>query len=77
MEGFRDFYPEDKRIQNWIFSKWRKVAEKYGYCEVDGPILEPIELYNKSGEEIPEQVYSFIDKGGRKLALRPETTPNP
>lgn len=75
MEGFRDFYPEDKRIQNWIFSKWRKVAEKYGYCEIDGPILEPIEIYNKSGEEIPEQIYSFIDKGGRKLALRPETTP--
>jgi len=75
MEGFRDFYPEDKRIQNWIFDKWRKVAEKYGYCEVDGPILEPIEIYNKSGEEIPEQIYSFTDKGGRKLALRPETTP--
>ncbi|MBI2499232.1 histidine--tRNA ligase [Candidatus Woesearchaeota archaeon] len=75
MEGFRDFYPEDKRIQNWIFGKWRKIAEKYGYSEIDGPILEPIELYNKSGEEIPEQIYSFTDKGGRKLALRPETTP--
>ncbi|MEK6934785.1 MAG: ATP phosphoribosyltransferase regulatory subunit, partial [Nanoarchaeota archaeon] len=76
MKGFRDFYPEEKRVQNWIFSKWREVAEKYGYSEIDSPILEAIEIYNKSGDEIPEQIYSFKDKSGKTLAIRPETTPS-
>ncbi len=75
MKGFRDFYPEQKRIQNFIFKVWRKIAKRYGYLEIDGPILEPIEIYKKSGEEIPEQMYTLTDKAKRKLALRPELTP--
>lgn len=75
MKGFRDFYPEDKRIQNYIFRVWRQVAEKFGYSDVEGPILEDVGLYNKSGEELPEQMYVFKDKGGRKVAIRPELTP--
>lgn len=74
-KGTRDFYPEDKRIQNYIFSKWKKIAELYGYEEIDGPILEAQELYVKSGQEIPEQMYVLTDKSGRKLAIRPELTP--
>ncbi|MAG53028.1 MAG: histidine--tRNA ligase [Nanoarchaeota archaeon] len=76
VKGFRDFYPEEKRTLNYIFDIWKSVAQKYGYQEIDIPILEPVEIYNKSGEEIPEQIYSFIDKGKRALALRPETTPS-
>ena len=76
MKGFRDFYPENRRAQNFMFRVWKKVAESFGYEEVEGPILEPIELYNKSGEEIPEQIYAFKDKGGRMVALRPELTPS-
>ena len=75
MKGFRDFYPEDKRVQDYIFRVWKEVAESYGYSEVGGPLLEEISLYNKSGEEIPEQIYSFKDKGGRMVAIRPELTP--
>lgn len=74
-KGTRDFYPEQKRIQNYIFKIWKKVAESYGYEEMDGPILESQELYQKSGQEIPEQMYTLTDKSGRKLALRPEFTP--
>jgi histidyl-tRNA synthetase len=76
VKGFRDFYPEDKRIVNYIFDTWKDIALKYGYEEVDSPILEQVSLYNKSGEEIPEQIYQFKDKGDRDLALRPETTPS-
>lgn len=76
MKGFRDFYPEDFRILKYIFDTWRKVARKYGYEEVESSLLEPIQLYNKSGDEIPEQIYSFKDKGNRLIALRPETTPS-
>lgn len=75
MKGFKDYYPKEKRIQNYIFQAWKKIAERYGYFEVDGPILEPIEIYSKSGQEIPEQMYILTDKSGRKLALRPEFTP--
>jgi histidyl-tRNA synthetase len=76
MKGFRDFYPEEKRKENYIFNIWKKIAERYGYSEIDMPILEDVEVYNKSGEEIPEQIYRFKDKKGREVALRPETTPS-
>lgn len=77
-KGTRDFYPEDKRVQKYIFGKIRETIEKYGYQEYDAPLLEPFELYAaKSGEEIVnEQLYSFEDKGGRKMAIRPEMTPS-
>jgi len=77
-KGTRDFYPEEKRIQNYIFSIWRKVSESYGYEEYGAPILEPLEVYTaKSGQELAnDQTYSFVDRGGRTVAIRPEMTPS-
>jgi histidyl-tRNA synthetase len=76
-KGARDFYPEDKRLQKYIFSVLRKTVEQFGYEEYDAPILEPLDLYlAKTGEEIVnEQTYAFEDRGGRKVAIRPEMTP--
>jgi histidyl-tRNA synthetase len=76
-KGARDFYPEDKRTQQWMFSLWKQTVEKYGYEEYDASVIEPIELYlMKSSQEIVnEQVYSFVDRGGRNVVLRPEMTP--
>jgi histidyl-tRNA synthetase len=76
-KGARDFYPEDKRLQKYMFSKWREVVERYGYEEYDAPILEPLDIYlAKTGEEIVnEQTYAFEDRGGRKVVIRPEMTP--
>jgi len=76
-KGVRDFFPEDMRIQKHIFGIMRKTAESYGYEEYGASILEPSELYEaKSGEEIVnEQTYTFTDRGGRKVTLRPEMTP--
>lgn len=76
-KGVRDFYPEDMAIQNYIFSTWKKVAEKYGYQEYTASILEPAELYKaKTGDEIVnEQTYTFTDRGNREVTLRPEMTP--
>lgn len=76
-KGTRDFYPEDKRFQKWMFSKWREVCESFGYEEYDGPILEPLELYtSKTSEEVVnEQTFSFTDRGGRAVVMRPEMTP--
>lgn len=77
-KGARDFYPEDKRVQNYIFSTWRKVVESFGYEEYGAPVLEPLEVYAaKSGQElVNEQTYSFTDRGGRLVAIRPEMTPS-
>jgi len=77
-KGARDFYPEDKRLQKWMFGKTREIVESFGYQEYDAPILEPIDIYlAKTGEEIVnEQLYSFTDRGDRKVAIRPEMTPS-
>ncbi len=76
-KGARDFYPEDKRLQKYMFNTIRRVLERYGYEEYDAPILEPLALYlAKTGDEIvTEQTYTFEDRGGRRVAIRPEMTP--
>jgi histidyl-tRNA synthetase len=76
LPGFRDFLPEDCARRNYIFSRWREVARRYGFVEWEGPPLEATELYKKkSGAEIVEQLFNFTDKGEREIALRPELTP--
>jgi histidyl-tRNA synthetase len=76
-KGARDFYPEDKRLQKYMFGIWRKVAEQFGYEEYDAPILESLDIYlAKTGEEIVnEQTYVFEDRGKRQVVIRPEMTP--
>ncbi len=76
LPGFRDFYPQELAERAFIMHTWRDVARRYAFVEYDGPPLEPLELYTKkSGDEIVGQLYAFVDKGGRDVALRPEMTP--
>src|SRR5213596_2148243 len=76
LTGFRDFLPASCAERNYIFAKWREVAGRYGFVEFDGPVLEELDLYKKkSGDEIVRQLYEFVDKGERAVALRPEMTP--
>lgn len=76
LPGFRDFLPGDCAVRNYIFAQWREASRRYGFVEYDGPVLEGLELFKKkSGEEIAKQLYDFVDKGGRAVALRPEMTP--
>ncbi len=76
-KGTRDYLPDDKRLQNYMFNTWRQVVESFGYEEYGAPLLEPLEIYAaKSGQELTnEQTYSFEDRGGRMVAIRPEMTP--
>jgi len=76
-KGVRDFYPEDQFIQNYIKNVWKKTVESFGYEEYDASLLEHSEIYKeKSGEEIVnEQTFTFTDRGGRDVTLRPEMTP--
>ncbi len=74
--GFRDFYPEDMATRRWIERAWHEASREAGFAEIDGPVLESLELLAaKSGEQIAEQLYAFTDKGGRAVSLRPEMTP--
>lgn len=76
-KGTRDFYPEDMRLRTWLFDQWRAVAKQYGFSEYDAPVLEAEALYTrKAGEDVTEQLYNFVDKGNRTVALRPEMTPS-
>lgn len=84
LPGFRDFYPEplphkdvwSADVRHYLFDTWRNVARRYGFREYDGPPLEPLELYTmKSGDELVGQMFNFLDKGDRAVALRPEMTP--
>ncbi len=76
-KGARDFYPEDKRLQKYMFAHMRDVAERFGYEEYDAPILEPTELFLAKGNQeiIDEQTYTFQDRGGRSVTIRTEMTP--
>jgi histidyl-tRNA synthetase len=76
-KGTRDFFPELKRGQDFLFEKMSETAHLFGYEPYDGPLLEEVDLYRaKSGEElINDQIYSFIDRGERHVAIRPEMTP--
>ena len=77
VRGTRDFYPEDMRLRNWLFDNFINASLLHGFEEYDAPVLEYEELYTrKQGEEITQQLYSFQDKGNRKVALRPEMTPS-
>jgi histidyl-tRNA synthetase len=76
VKGTRDFYPDAMRVRNWIADAWRRVSLRNGFEEYDSPIFEYLDLFEaKSGPEIAEQLFSFTDRGGRRLAIRPETTP--
>ena len=77
--GVRDFYPEEQAFLNYLFMICRRVSERMGYVEYHASILEPAELYRAKGadnaEMAQEQTYTFIDRGGREVTLRPEMTP--
>ena len=77
-KGARDFYPEEMFLQNYIFGVWRQVCERAGYEEYLTPMIEPTEVYlAKSSEEIVrDQTYTFEDRGGRQVTIRPEMTPS-
>ncbi len=77
VKGTRDFFPEEMRLRNWLFEVWRGASVQAGFEEYDTCVLEHEELYiRKAGDEISKQLYSFEDKGGRRLSLRPEMTPS-
>ena len=77
-KGARDFYPADMELRNWFLGKVKNVLTLAAYDEYNAPMLESLDIYvAKSGEELAKkQTYNFEDRGGRKVAIRPEMTPS-
>ena len=78
VKGTREFYPETMALRNYLFEKVRAASQSFGYQEYDGPFIETIDLYAaKSGEElVKKQSFTFEDRGGDLVTLRPELTPS-
>ncbi len=78
VKGTREFYPEQMALRNFIYEKVRRAAQAFGYQEWDAPFIESIDLYAaKSGEElVKKQSFTFTDRGGDFVTLRPELTPS-
>ena len=78
VKGTREFYPEQMALRNFIYGKVRSAAQAFGYQEWDAPFIETIDLYAaKSGEElVKKQSFTFEDRGGDLVTLRPELTPS-
>ncbi|MCF6278051.1 MAG: histidine--tRNA ligase [Anaerolineales bacterium] len=78
VKGTREFYPEEMALRNYIYENVRRASQAFGYQEWDAPYLETLELYAaKSGEElVKEQAFTFEDRGGSQVTLRPELTPS-
>ena len=78
VKGTREFYPEQMALRNFIYEKVRAASQAFGYQEWDAPFIEPIDLYAaKSGEElVKKQSFTFEDRSGDLVTLRPELTPS-
>jgi histidyl-tRNA synthetase len=76
LRGFRDYPPPDAAARAELWHRMRAVAHRAGFTELETPSVESLDLFRaKSGSEIEEQIWAFDDKGGREVALIPETTP--
>ena len=76
-KGTRDFYPAEMAWRNHLQGAWRRVSERNGFEQVDGPIFELLDLYRvKSGDGIVSELFAFRrDQGSTDFAIRPEFTP--
>lgn len=73
----RDYPPPEAGARSALRARMRAAARRCGFVEMETPCVESLELYRvKSGEEISKQVWAFQDRGGRDVALTPESTPS-
>lgn len=76
--GTRDILPEEAVKWQYIEAKYRELCSLYGFGEIRTPIFEQTELFARSvGEDsdiVSKEMYSFKDRSGRDLTLRPELT---
>ena len=76
--GTTDILPQDQQFWALIRAATQKIAERFGYSRIETPIFEDTGLFNRgvgqSTDIIEKETYTFIDRGGDSLTLRPEGT---
>lgn len=80
VKGTRDILPAEVPSWRAVETLARETFERYGYRELRAPVLEPTELFEKgtgqTSDIVTKEMYTFVDKGGRSVTLRPEYTPS-
>src|SRR5437899_5485309 len=77
VRGVRDILPEERALWRVAERAAARVARRFGYREIQTPVIEHAELIERVGEDtdaVAKELYRFEDRGGRQLALRPEAT---
>lgn len=78
LKGTRDILPKEVETWQYIEGTAKELFEKYGYKEIRTPVIESLDLFQRGVGEttdvVQKEMYNFEDKGGRKIALRPEGT---
>ena len=76
--GTHDILPAEQPLWRWVMREMEEVCAHYGYRRIDTPGIEDTELIIRtsgSGSDIVQkETYTFVDRGGRSLTLRPEAT---
>ena len=76
--GTSDLLPRDMAIQRFIMDRARAISQRYGFEEMATPIFEFTEVFarplGETSDVVAKETYSFTDRGGEGLTLRPEGT---
>ena len=78
VRGTQDLLPEVARRHRQVTETARAVAELYGFAEIATPIFEFTEVFSRpigeTSDIVSKEMYSFVDRGGEEVTLRPENT---
>ena len=78
VRGTHDILPEDSRKQRHVVETARTLAERYGFAEISTPIFEFTEVFQRTlgetSDVVTKEMYTFKDRGGDEITLRPEYT---
>ena len=78
VRGTHDLIGEDARKYNHIVHTARGIAEQYGYSEIQTPMFEFSDVFHRTlgdtSDVVTKETYTFTDRGGESLTLRPEFT---
>lgn len=77
-KGTRDILPPESTIWQWLETTFQEVCHRFGYQEIRVPTFEQTELFQRgvgdTTDVVQKEMYTFPDKGGRSMTLRPEGT---
>jgi histidyl-tRNA synthetase len=77
--GTQDLLPDAAPLWGWVLATHHEVAASHGYQPIETPVLESTDMFRRGTgagtDVVDKEMFSFTDRGGRELTLRPEATP--